>query len=77
MIQANAIVYAIGTQPNIKIARENGIICGRGIKVNKHLQTNFPNIFAIGDVIAGPMLAHKAEDEGSLFFVMPSYEPFL
>ncbi len=34
------------------------------IKVNAHLQTNIPNIYAIGDVIAGPMLAHKAEEEG-------------
>ncbi len=33
------------------------------IKVNKQLQTSAPNIYAIGDVIAGPMLAHKAEDE--------------
>ncbi|MCB1142877.1 MAG: dihydrolipoyl dehydrogenase [Leptospiraceae bacterium] len=35
------------------------------IKVNPHtFQTNIPNIYAIGDVIEGPMLAHKAEDEG-------------
>ena len=34
------------------------------IKTNKNFQTNLANIFAIGDVIDGPMLAHKAEDEG-------------
>ena len=34
------------------------------IKVDKHFRTNVKGIFAIGDVIAGPMLAHKAEDEG-------------
>jgi dihydrolipoamide dehydrogenase len=34
------------------------------IKVNAHLQTNIPNIYAIGDVVVGPMLAHKAEEEG-------------
>ena len=34
------------------------------VKVDAHLQTNVPGIYAIGDVIAGPMLAHKAEDEG-------------
>ena len=34
------------------------------IKVNKKFQTNIPNIYAIGDVIQGPMLAHKAEEEG-------------
>jgi len=34
------------------------------IEVNDHLQTNIENIYAIGDVIKGPMLAHKAEEEG-------------
>ena len=34
------------------------------IEVNKKFQTSVPNIFAIGDVIKGPMLAHKAEEEG-------------
>src|SRR5881227_3455667 len=34
------------------------------IKVDKHFRTNVQGIYAIGDVIAGPMLAHKAEDEG-------------
>jgi dihydrolipoamide dehydrogenase len=34
------------------------------IKVDKHLRTNVEGIYAIGDVIAGPMLAHKAEEEG-------------
>ena len=34
------------------------------IEVNDKLQTNIENIFAIGDVIKGPMLAHKAEEEG-------------
>lgn len=34
------------------------------IEVNDHLQTNVPNIYAVGDVIRGAMLAHKAEEEG-------------
>lgn len=34
------------------------------IEVNDHLQTSIPNIYAIGDVIKGAMLAHKAEEEG-------------
>ncbi|MGI4799008.1 MAG: dihydrolipoyl dehydrogenase [Janthinobacterium lividum] len=34
------------------------------VKVDGHFATNIPGIYAIGDVIAGPMLAHKAEDEG-------------
>lgn len=34
------------------------------VEVNAHLQTNVPNIYAIGDVVRGAMLAHKAEEEG-------------
>lgn len=34
------------------------------VEVNDHLQTSVPNIFAIGDVVRGAMLAHKAEEEG-------------
>lgn len=34
------------------------------VKVDKHYQTNVPGVYAIGDAIAGPMLAHKAEEEG-------------
>jgi dihydrolipoamide dehydrogenase len=34
------------------------------IKTDKHLQTNVAGIYAVGDVVAGPMLAHKAEEEG-------------
>ncbi len=36
----------------------------RRVVVDEHYQTSVPGIYAIGDVIAGPMLAHKAEDEG-------------
>ncbi|NER13940.1 dihydrolipoyl dehydrogenase [Leptobacterium flavescens] len=36
------------------------------VEVNDHLQTSAPNIYAIGDVIRGAMLAHKAEEEGTL-----------
>lgn len=49
-ITANAIVYAIGTIPNVEIARENGIVCGRGVRVNQHLQSSHPDIFAIGEI---------------------------
>jgi dihydrolipoamide dehydrogenase len=45
-----------------------GIILDKAgrVEVNKNLQTNVPNIYAIGDVIKGPMLAHKAEEEGTM-----------
>lgn len=35
------------------------------VEVNTHLQTTTPNIYAIGDVVKGAMLAHKAEEEGT------------
>jgi dihydrolipoamide dehydrogenase len=38
---------------------------GKKIPVNDHLETNIPGIYAIGDVVRGAMLAHKAEDEGT------------
>ncbi|KIQ16423.1 dihydrolipoamide dehydrogenase [Flavobacterium sp. MEB061] len=42
-------------------------ISDRGqVEVNDHLQTNVPNIYAIGDVVRGAMLAHKAEEEGTM-----------
>ena len=42
-------------------------ITDRGmVEVNDHLQTSVPNIYAIGDVVRGPMLAHKAEEEGAM-----------
>ncbi len=39
---------------------------GKKIHVNEHLETSVPGVYAIGDVVAGLMLAHKAEDEGTL-----------
>ncbi len=42
-----------------------GVELDRGrVKIDAHWRTNVPGIYAIGDVVAGPMLAHKAEDEG-------------
>merc|ERR1719253_933215 len=39
---------------------------GKKIKVDDCYRTSIPSIYAIGDVVDGPMLAHKAEDEGAL-----------
>ncbi|HTG67156.1 MAG TPA: molybdopterin-dependent oxidoreductase [Flavobacterium sp.] len=50
ILTANAIVYAIGTIPNIEIAKEAGISCGRGVKVNQYLQSSNPDVFAIGEI---------------------------
>jgi ferredoxin-nitrate reductase len=50
MIKADALVYAVGTRPNIEFAQEAGIESARGIVVNDYLQTNDPDVFAIGEI---------------------------
>ena len=67
-LEADVVLVAVGRVPYTEglgldtagVARDNR---GRVI-VDRHLATNVPGVYAIGDVIAGPMLAHKAEDEG-------------
>ncbi len=49
-LTANAIVYTIGTIPNIEVAKEAGLTCARGVKVNQYLQSSNPSIFAIGEI---------------------------
>ncbi len=49
-LQVDAVVYAIGTRPNIEIATEAGLDCGRGLLVNDNLQTSDPDIFAMGEI---------------------------
>ncbi|MCF6351813.1 MAG: molybdopterin-dependent oxidoreductase [Cyclobacteriaceae bacterium] len=49
-ITANAIVYTIGTIPNIKLAKNCNLHYSRGITVNQYLQTNYPEIFALGEI---------------------------
>ena len=50
VITANAVVYAIGTLPNIEIARTAKLDCRRGVIVNQHMQTSDPNIYALGEI---------------------------
>jgi dihydrolipoamide dehydrogenase len=66
-LEADVVLVAVGRRPYTERLglKELGIeMEGRFIKVNKHLQTNKPGVFAIGDCTPGPMLAHKAEEEG-------------
>ncbi len=67
-IEADVVLISVGRKPNTKgLNLENvGVqIDEKGrVKINKNFQTNVKNIYAIGDVIEGPMLAHKAEEEG-------------
>ncbi|PYV50920.1 MAG: dihydrolipoyl dehydrogenase [Acidobacteria bacterium] len=62
------VLVSVGRKPNSQIAgldRTQVRVGDRGfIQVNKHLQTDDPSIYAIGDVVGEPMLAHKASHEG-------------
>ena len=66
-LEAEKVLVAVGRKPNTGGlgAAEAGVeLDERGcIKTNAEWQTNVPGIYAIGDVVAGPMLAHKAEQE--------------
>ena len=67
-IECDAVLISVGRKPfTKKLNLENlGIKINQSgkIKVNNKFQTSVSNIYAIGDVIDGPMLAHKAEEEG-------------
>ncbi|MDB6130758.1 MAG: dihydrolipoamide dehydrogenase [Verrucomicrobiales bacterium] len=67
-IKADKVLVAVGRAPNTdglgldKIGIK--LDSRKRIEVNHRFETTVKNVFAIGDVIAGPMLAHKAEEEG-------------
>nr|WP_160121879.1 dihydrolipoyl dehydrogenase [Rhodovarius lipocyclicus] len=67
-IQADVVLLAIGRRPYVAglgLDSAGVALDERGrIKTDGHFATNVPGIYAIGDVIVGAMLAHKAEDEG-------------
>jgi Pyruvate/2-oxoglutarate dehydrogenase complex, dihydrolipoamide dehydrogenase (E3) component, and related enzymes len=67
-IEADVVLISVGRKPytdklNLKKIGVNLDKKGK-ITVNKNFETNVKNVYAIGDVINGPMLAHKAEEEG-------------
>lgn len=66
-LDADIVLVAIGRRPNTDglTLDKAGVAMERGrVVIDDHFQTNVPGIYAIGDVVRGPMLAHKAEDEG-------------
>lgn len=67
-IEADCVLVSIGRRPNtdgLALDKAGVTLNARGqIEVGHDFQTNVPGIYAIGDVTPGPMLAHKAEDEG-------------
>jgi len=65
VLEADAVVYAVGTRPNIEFAIDAGLESSRGIMVNDYMQTSDPNIFAMGEVAEhqGKMLGITAAAE--------------
>jgi dihydrolipoamide dehydrogenase len=67
-VTADVVLVSIGRRPyteGLGLEKAGVKLDEKGrVAVDHHLQTNVPGIYAIGDVIAGPMLAHKAEEEG-------------
>lgn len=48
-IECNVVGLTAGVSPNIDFLKDSGVELGRGVKVNRHLETNIPDIYAIGD----------------------------
>lgn len=69
-LECDVLLVCVGRRPyteGLGLDRVNIKLDERGrVPVNGRFQSSVPNIYAIGDCIAGPMLAHKAEDEGIL-----------
>ena len=67
-IECDRVLLAVGRRPNtdgLGLDKAGITLDERGrVPVNEHFATSVPNVYAIGDVIRGPMLAHKAEEEG-------------
>jgi len=69
-LECDRLVVSVGRVPNtdgLGAAAVGLKVDNRGfVEVDGHCRTNLPNVYAIGDVVRGPMLAHKAEDEGAM-----------
>ena len=67
-IEAEVVLVATGRRPYVTGLGLEALgveMTERGqVKIDGHWRTNIPGIYALGDVVVGPMLAHKAEDEG-------------
>ena len=67
-LQADVVLVAIGRVPyteGLGLKQAGVALDNRGrVQIDAHFATSVKGVYAIGDVVAGPMLAHKAEDEG-------------
>jgi NAD(P)H-nitrite reductase large subunit len=50
-ISCEMVVFAIGVSPNIEMVKDSGIKVNRGINVDEYMRTNFPDVYAAGDVV--------------------------
>ncbi|MBA5246330.1 dihydrolipoyl dehydrogenase [Marnyiella aurantia] len=70
VVEGDYVLVSVGRRPytdGLALEKAGVDMDERGrVKTNEHLQTNVSNIYAIGDVVAGAMLAHKASEEGVL-----------
>ncbi len=70
VFEGDYVLVSVGRKPytdGLAVEKAGVDLDERGrVKTNEHLQTNVSNIYAIGDVVAGAMLAHKASEEGTL-----------
>lgn len=70
VVEGDYVLVSVGRKPytdGLSLEKAGVDLDERGrVKTNEHLQTNVSNIYAIGDVVAGAMLAHKASEEGVL-----------
>ncbi len=68
VLDADVVLVATGRKPyteGLGLAEAGVVLDNRGrVEIDHHYRTNVAGIYAIGDVVKGPMLAHKAEDEG-------------
>ncbi len=68
VLDADAVLISTGRKPytdGLGLAEAGVVMDERGrVEINNHFQTSVTGVYAIGDVVRGPMLAHKAEDEG-------------
>jgi len=64
-LDCDALLLAVGTTPNLELARDCGLRCKRGVVVDAHLQTSDPSVFALGEI---------AEFEGVLYGITAAAE---
>jgi dihydrolipoamide dehydrogenase len=66
-LKADKVLVAVGRRPYLEGANLDALgleMDGPRVRIDAHFRTSVDGVYAIGDIVHGPMLAHKAEDEG-------------